>query len=620
MLVSNGPAVASAANAVPVVWSFSSADLAAAGLVLIGLICQLSHRRLARALGTSLFGAALTAAAIVLALDHGHSTLGYLHLTSRTVSIASALWAFFGWLTSGNSIDNPRRLLPTTSAVFFAWSLVCGMAAAVLLIFVMVFATWSRVLDPDSLIERLTSAGAMDLLALIIAALFWRAAVSRPHQPVVLLVLLALLVWWSSLMIPSGVGSLELAGRLPGGMRGLIVAYQPAWWTWTFHMQFGFAVLLVSAAVMQEWRYRARRRRAWPDRLDDLLEPYSRWPAYIQVEAIIAAAILIVGVYQIVRPYPTAWQLNLANFLVSLAAGITCLFLIYRRWSGNTAGLGVALVTLAAVALACLVAIALSPLERSADYARRIPILDNAVLSALALAIVFWSWLTGFWHQQLDHGRPWTTTGRMIPFARRAAFLLSALAALVAFRMALWPRQVLANINDGSPGRLAAGLAAVLLLAWLTGRKARKEDSTADATFSVAFVLAAMVFLFVRIAPSSRRDWGWLIQYETVVLGFACLPILVAAELLTKTRWRSFSTPLWLLALLILPMRVLILLLPSNRLPAEWVRPMVLAILGAVYSFAGSRESRRAILVLGGVLLLAALTTFYRSYGKIIMP
>ena len=598
----------------------SSSDFLAGASALLGIVCLLLNRRLPRSLGISLFAGTMTAAAVVLSMEHGRSVAGEVHILSRTISVGAAVWAFFGWLTSGGGIDDPRRSLPKHSATFFAWSLTCGIAAAAMLLFVLVFSTWSRVLDPESLIERLSSAGAVDLLALLVAALFWRATSSRPHQPVVLLVLLALLVWWSGLMIPSGLGSLELANRPLSGMRSLIVAHQPAWWTWTFQLQFGFALLLASAAVIQEWRYRLRRCRAWPDRLDDLLEPYSRWPAYIQAEAVIAAAVLIIGVYQIVRPYPTAWQLSLANFLVSAVAGLICLFMVYRRWSGNTAGLGVSLVTLAAVAMACLLAIAVAPFDRSDDYARRIPILDNAVLFALAAAIVFWSWLTGFWDQQLLNGRPWTTAGRMIPFARRAAFLISALATLVAFRMALWPRQVLANINDGSPWRLAAGLGAMLLLAWITGRKARKENSTGDATFSVAFVIAAMVFLFVRIAPADRQEWGWLIQYETVVLSCACLPILVAAELLDKTKWRSFMAPLWLLALFIIPLRVLILLLPSNRLPAEWVRPMVLAVLGALYSFAGSRESRRAILVLGGVLLLAALTTFYRSYGKMLMP
>jgi len=618
----------------------STADVAMAVLALIGVICLVSLRRSARALGPFLFAMAMTSAAIILALKYGPSSLGLLHAVSRTIAITSALWALIGCAMSGPRSADPRRPLPAPSSMFFVGSLICGIGVTALLLLALLFATWSRVLGPensidllspsrapdllasiikpDHLVDGLSSAGAVDLLALLVAALFWKIAAPRSHQPAVLLVLLALLVWWSSLMIPSGVGTPELTNRPTGTTRGLILAIQPAWWTWTFQMQFGFAVVLISAAVIQEWRYRSRRGRAWPDRLDDLLEPYSRWPAYIQVEAIIAAAILIVGVYQIVQPYPTAWQPGLANSLVSLAAGFTCLFLVYRRWSGNTAGLGIALVTLAAVALACLLATAIAPLESSADYARRIPILDNAVLVALAAAIVFWSWLTHFWDQQLLNGRPWTTAGRMIPPARRAAFLLSALAALVAFHMALWPRQVLAT--DASAARLTAGLGGLLLLAWITGRKAKREDSTADATFSVAFIIAAMVFLFVRIAPASRREWGWLIQYEAVVLGFACLPMLVVAELLDKTRWRSYSSPLWLLALLIVPMRVLILLLPSNRLPAEWVRPMVLAMLGAMYSFAGAREHRRAILVLGGVLLLAALTTFYRSYWKMILP
>lgn len=590
----------------------------AATLLVAGLLCQLLHRRLPAALGTTLFVSTVTAAVVVLALGRDWSVSSSIHLASRTASILSALWAMLGWLTSGRVSRTDRRSLSPPSSVFFAWSLVCGLAAAVAVLFVLVFATWSRLLDPDSLIEKLTSEGAIDLLAIVVAALFWVAAVARPQQPAMLLTLLAVLAWWSSLMIPSGVGSLELANRSTSDGNGGLLAFQSAWWTWTFQMQFGLAVLLVGAAVLQDLRFRARRRRAWPDRLDDLLEPYSRWPAYIRVEAVIAAVILILGVYQIVRPYPTAWQLSLANFLVALAAGLTCLFMSYRRWSGNTAGLGIALMTLAAVALADLIAAAFMPPDSADDYTRRIPILDNAVLFALAAAIPYWSWLARFWDQQLLNGRPWTTAGRMIPFAGRAAFLLAALAVLVAFRMALWPRQIQANVEDASWGRLSAGLAAIAVLAAITAAKARRHDSTSEATLSVAFLIAAAVFAFIRMPPAQRQTWGWLIQYETILLSATCLPLLLIADALGKTRWRSFSLPLWLLALLVLPMRAIILVLPSMRLPAAWVRPVTLAFLGVAF-FAGGSRSRRAFLVLGGVLMLVAAWTFYRSYGEVII-
>ncbi len=599
--------------------SLSMLDAAAIALVVIGVLCHLGRRRLGDGAGGLLF-AGLTTAGIAMAVLGRHTEQAdLLSRASQAAAALAALWSLLAWMNSGRPDRASKRPLPAPSRAFFVWALGCGTAAVTLVLQNLIRATGLRLLDPDAAFQQLSSEGLIDLLAVMLAALFWTATVSRPRQPVVLLLLTALMVWWSSLMIPAGELATGFIGSRSSGSAGRWHDLRPAWWTWTFHLQCGLAVALMGAALIQESRYRRRRNLAWPGELDNLLEPYPRWPAYIQAEAVIAAAVLILGVYQIVTPHHGSLPLGLANFILSMAAGLTCLFMTYRRWSGNTAGLGVALSSLGLVALACLIATLLVPQDSRTEYARRISILDNAVLFALAVAVAYWSWLTGFWEQQLLNGRPWTTAGRMIPFADRAAFLLSALAVLVAFRMALWPRQVLVVVEDNTPGRMVVGLVAILLLSGITGRKAKRCDSSAEATLAVAFLIAAMAFVFVRIQPSQRQQWGWLIQYEAVVLSAACLPILVVAEALYRTRWRSFSGPLWLLALFIIPLRVLILLLPSNRLPAEWLRPGTLAILGTLYSLAGSRENRRAILVLGIVLLVAALTTFYRSYGKVIM-
>jgi len=597
----------------------SMTDSMAMAVVAAGLLCYLWRRRIGEKAGASLFAGLTTAGAAILIVGQDVADLALIPRASQTAAALSALWGLLAWLRSGGTNRDSARPPPAECQAFFIWSLFCGTVTVALVVQALVRATGLRLLELDAAFQRLSSEGLMDLLAVILAVLFWRATVSRPRQPVILLLLAVLAVWWTSLMIPTATASAVSVG--PPDLGGATFWHDiwPAWWSWTFHLQIGLAVVLVAASLMQERRYRRRRNRAWPDRLDDLLEPYPRWPAYVQAESVVAAAVLILGVYQIVSPQRNVWLLDFANFAVSLSAGLTCLFMTYRRWSGNTAGLGVALLTLSLVALACLVSSFFVPQDVRADYARRIPVLDNAVLFALAVAIVYWSWLTRFWQQQLHGGRPWTTAGRMIPFADRAAFLLAGLAALVAFRMALWPRQIQVNVEDNSIGRMAAGLLAIFLLSLISTWKARRTDSWTQATLAIAFLIAAVVFVFVRVPPAQRQTWGWLIQYEAVVLSALCLPLIVAAEALHRTKWRSFSTPLWLLALLIVPMRTLILLLPSNRLPAEWVRPMALAILGALYSFAGSRENRRAILVLGAVLLVAAVTTFYRAYGKSIM-
>jgi hypothetical protein len=595
----------------PAVRAFGGADALAISIIVAGMLCQFWHRRLPKGLGTSLFVCATTVGTAMAAYRHAWPQLHLVpetqarHLAALLAGIFAALWSFFGWLAARGRRQSTRT--PTSSATFFAWSLVSGIAAIVMIAYMLAFATWPRILNPPLPADGVTAVGMWVLLFAILATLFWTSASPRPQQPVMLLALAALLVWWTGLMIPSGVGAYPSTARP-------IVSFQPMWWTWLFHIQCGFAALLVGAAVLQEWHYRARRRRAWPDRLDDLLEPYSRWNAYIQAEATIAAGVLVIGVFQIVRPFPIGWQLNLANFIVCTAAGATCMFMTYRRWSGNTAGLGIALVTLSVVALACLITMSFTS---AVEYAFRVPTLDNAVLCAMALMILHWNWLAGVWDQQLLNGVPWTTTGRMIPHTRRAVLLITALAALVAFHMALWPMQVASNVVDNSTGRQVAGIGVILALAVIAGWRARKTDSPSDALFSVAFIIAAVAFFFIRMPASAMR--GWLIQYEPLVLSSLCLPILLAAEGLHDTKWRGYSTPLWLLALLILPLRTLIRLLEPQRLPAEWIQPSTLALLGAVYLLAGRREKRRAVLVLGGVLMLAALTTFFRSYGRVII-
>ena len=583
-------------------------------------------------LGTSLFVGATTVGAVTGAFHHDWPAAGVIYwpapdetyVVSRVLSVLCALWGFFGWLASSTTKNEPHPSIPnsqsaivspgrtpTPAATFFAWSLVTGVAVAVLTAYILIPAMESRLLNPDQIVERLPAAGMWNIIALLTAMLFWSVAVTRPQQPTLLLILAALLAWWTSLMIPSAVGSYL-------SRPSVMLPMQPVWWVWTFQMQFGFAVLLFIAAVLQESHYRMRRGRAWPDRLDELLKPYSQWPAYTQIESVIAAAILVLGVFHIVRPGPPSWQLAIANGAVSSVASATCLFMTYRRWSTNTAGLGIALSALAAVALACAVVPIFTTSDDSAEYATRLPVVYNAVLLAMAVMIALWSWLSRFWEQQLLGGAAWTTTGRMIPYAQRAAYLLTALAVLAAFQMALWPKRVLSSVEDNSPGRLVAGILVLLLLAVITARNARRTNSRAAATLGIAFLVAAVFFVFIRLPTEDYHSMsalrGWISQHVAVIFSAIALPLLIIAERLPKTRWRCFSLPLWCLALLVLPATALAELLVSQRLPADWVQPAVLAVLGVLGLVAGRRRHRRAILVPGGVLLVLAAWSWYRAH------
>jgi hypothetical protein len=131
--------------------------------------------------------------------------------------------------------------------------------------------------------------------------------------------------------------------------------------------------------------------------------------------------------------------------------------------------------------------------------------LFNAMLLALAIMFVFWRWLAAVWDQQLLDGAAWTTAGRLIPYAKRAAYILAALAMLLAFQMALWPWMVPASADDNTAGRLASGLIALLLPAVVVGRSAIGSPSSSRAGLALLFVVAAGVFVFIRLPAGAFR-------------------------------------------------------------------------------------------------------------------
>lgn len=580
-------------------------------LAVIGLICLSIHRRLPAGLGASLFVGAVSLGAGWW-LSRGTTDGLNLYVAGHATAALCAFWSLCGWIAArvDRSAESERR--PSAADTFYAWSLVTGIFAVVMVVNTLVGATLSRVLNPGSAFIRMPAGDEYwDILALFAAVLFWFARGPRPVQPTMMLVCFAILAWWTALLVPaSWSAEAALRGTWLGGRL-------PRWWGWEFQLQVGLSLLLVGAAVAQDLRYRTRRKRAWPDELHLLLEPYSRWPWFPQVEAILAGALLILGVHQIVTRETLTWPAALAGCVMAGAAGISCLFMSYRRWSGNTASLGIALLTLSAALFGCFAALLIGVVPADASYADRIPVLYNAILFALAIAAVWWRWLAGVWDQQLHDGEPWTTTGRMIPLAKRGAFIIGCLAMLIAFQMALWPRLAPACRGDGGWGRIIAGSLAMILPAMGNARLTVKQDRKSAAMLSLSFVLALVIFIFLRMPPSPMR--GWLIQHGAVALAFVALPVLAVAEALPRSRWRNFAPPLWALALMLIPAAAMAKLLSPEAQPAEWVRPMTLAILGALYSFAGSRERRRALLVLGVVLLFAALTDLNHAYGMSIL-
>lgn len=586
------------------------ADAISYVLIAAGLLAQIIHRKLPSGLGTSMFVGTVSLAAGLMAATRG-ATAWNLYSACHITSTLCVLWAVMGWFSSLFSWDDPSPTRPRSSAVFFAWAMVAGVAGGVLTLNTLVGLTLSRVLNPSWVNAGIPSGKVWwDIVALLIAVLVWTLAGRNAKQPVMVLILSAMLVWWSGLMIPD-------TAHGAAGMVMRFEAFRPAWWNWVIQLQVGLSCVVLTAAVFQDVLYRNRQKRAWPDRLAELAAPYSRWPLFIQVEAMIAAAVLILGVYVIVRREPLEWPAALTGFAASTVTGVVCFFMTYRRWSANTAALGIGLLTLASALFACWAGSIVGGIDEADAYADRIPVTFNAVLFALAIMFFYWRWLAAFWRQQLLGKEPWTTTGRLIPYARRGAFVIAALAMLTAFQMALWPEMVPTSGDDGGWRRILAGLLAIGLVVLIAAKAAMKDTSSSMASLCVAVVVAGVAFVFVRFPPSATR--GWVIQYHAVVFAALVIPILIAAEAVVKSKARCFETPLWMLSMLILPGAALVALLSPVALPAQWIRPATLGLVGVAYCLAGRREHRRAFLVLGAVLLIAAASSGYNAYGSEIL-
>jgi|GEM_PF-2813288 len=377
---------------------------------------------------------------------------------------------------------------------------------------------------------------------------------------------------------------------------------------WTLWFQMVVAALLTVGAIVQDQMFRRRRAAAWPDRLDLLLTRYLDWPGFSTVEAVLAAGVLVLGVYHVVLADTQAVWPAAFNGLAALAAGLTCLFMAYRRWNGNTAMLGMTLLSLSLVLVAITAAVAFIIDVPATAYVRRMPALLNVMLYALWIVVALWLWLSVFWDQQLLNGRGWTTTGKMIPYANSLALYLLLIGVICAFQMTIWTVNPGASADQLSLGRLIIGGGGIFVLMIPALRIGIAKQNVAFA--SVACVLVAALFAYLALRWPQPGVRGFLKQYAPVLIGVACLFLLLIAEALDrKPTGRAFATPIWFLSLLFLPVLAISSLMTTNRLAESWIQAGTLLPLAVTYTVAGLREHRRSFVVLAAVLLVAAFST-----------
>jgi hypothetical protein len=220
--------------------------------------------------------------------------------------------------------------------------------------------------------------------------------------------------------------------------------------------------------------------------------------------AVIAAAVVLLVCYHLAVPVAVGWGgFRLAAFVATgsaALAALACFSLVGRMWSVSLADAAMAL---ASVSL-CSLATAAVPAE-PANLAERYPLIFNAMIVGLAVATGGCTRLGSIWQQQREVGRARMTAGRLIPHARRFAFLNAALALVVSVAMALWPRQRSIATMDHIYIRVVAGFSAnlflLLVMLWCS-RQLRRP------TFHILtlLVLASTVaFLIVRIVPFTAQ-------------------------------------------------------------------------------------------------------------------
>jgi len=257
----------------------------------------------------------------------------------------------------------------------------------------------------------------------------------------------------------------------------------------------------VSVFVGLESIGRLRRRwRAARTNPDALLEAQPDWPGMRPSVGAVAIALILLVCFTLTAP-PTEtlmapWLAALVTAACALAAGSFCFVLVGRRWSVNLSDAALGLITLsfASLAIACV------PSDEI-GLSERYPMVFTAVIIALALSCWFWVWLARVWRQQLDGGQPWTTAGRLVPVCEAFSFFAACIGLVLAWLMAIWPKLRGVGVSDDSPGRMTAGVAALLylLLVMLWNGRVLKRPSF---HLLAALATAALVcFIVVRAAP-----------------------------------------------------------------------------------------------------------------------
>lgn len=551
------------------IWSaFCLAIVLSTGLGAILILRKESHRPLGWAL---LIGAVSLAAAGAILARYPNEPLNIWWATHIAATLCLG-WMFVCVLVSRHApkIAGSRHAIEViefvslTSGMVAVAVLVC--AAVIEIAFRLVYLSGSDVpvalfpIDPIPFRQSISPGIALlDLVAVAAAA----GIGLRLKRQLALATLLFWLATFASLWVALLVAPVRSASR-PGDPYSTFIAVE-----WSLAATVGASLVLLLFVWLQRVADFFTQQRAWPDALDGLLAPPPAWPGFQSSAAVVALAILAIGCLLATH----GWTVP------SAAIAAVALFLfVHRSWSEILTETAMALMTLAVVSLSML---GVSPPDLSPNS---YPVFFHRAIVALAVMAWLWHWLADVWRDQLDHGRPWTTAGRIIPAARRVGFIIAAFGVLIALLLATWPHRPDVTDLDRSLGRWIGGTLSIsVLLVALISTTLRTGKPTLG--WLSAFTLGALV-LFVHFRTGGSATHLWALRLTPLLLAGAA-PLLGAVprvfRMQTTNPYREVfevsGTALAPLATLIA-----LLLMPESQLAGRWVTTAVLAVLGAWYA------------------------------------
>jgi len=463
-------------------------------------------------------------------------------------------------------------------AVLRIGAMAAGLAAVLIMLYVGMIETIFRTLMSSyEATPRLHiwPTGFIDLAAVAGAILIaWRQ--TRNHD------LITALFW---LLIFTG---LWAAFQMPAFRVESPRGFEPAVATrWAGLFMLNTAAVIAAFTTAGGMAHRRRRRRACPDTPWVLAESPTDWPGFRYSAGLTAVVVLILGCINLTVPWT-----GVAAFL----AGCSMLALAARRWNENLADAGLALVTLGVVSL-MMISFSLPAYWTPAAIAE----VFNRVLVGLAVMTGLWYWLAGFWRQQLDDGRPWTTAGRLIRTSQRVGYLVGATAVLISFHLALWPRFAYVGDLDNSTRRWVWGLSAngLLILAFVLA--ARRTGRATPAWLALFTAASAVMFALVR-SPHSAVGRTWQLHWPVAVALGAAPMLLLAALAARSSKWRPFWEPAYLTGILIAPLTAIAGLSLTERLRiAQWVPAATFGALTGLYLLAAVVPGPRTFLAVAVV-------------------